>query len=163
MDKVLTVRFFPAQLSPAEILGELENVRQWTMASGTHPSVVKVLDYVSADSVHSSFFVLEDMALFHTLQDLVPWTYGFALAPIPERVARYIFREMVSAIQELHNKKITHHDLRLNSWALNDDGVVRLMDFGLNEPLRHADRHTVSEREQMAYIAPEFSDVSGII
>ena len=68
-----------------------------------------------------------------------------------------------SAIQELHNKKITHHDLRLSSWALNDDGVVRLMDFGLNEPLRHAERHTVSEREQMAYIAPEFSDVTGVV
>ena len=49
---------------------------------------------------------------------------------ITEPIARYLFYQIVCALSSLHRHGIAHMDLRLENILLDNDGNVRLCDFG---------------------------------
>lgn len=80
---------------------------------------------------------------------------------IHEDVARIYLAEILLAIEELHRREIIYRDLKPDNVAIDEDGHVLLIDFGLSkEGVKDTD-FTQSFCGSIAYLAPEVLNRSG--
>lgn len=52
---------------------------------------------------------------------------------IDEFTAKFIIAEVILAIEYLHSKNIIYRDLKPENIILDDDGFIKLIDFGLSK------------------------------
>jgi serine/threonine protein kinase len=93
-----------------------------------------VLDYMPGGSLHAHLS-----------------GYG---GPFEEEVARFYAAEIILALDALHKHDLCYRDLKLENVLLDQEGHVRLTDFGLSAKLQPRGRiHSYSGSP--AYLAPE--------
>lgn len=73
---------------------------------------------------------------------------------LPEDEAKRIFKQVVEGIRYLHNRCISHRDIKLENLLLDDDNNIRIIDFGFSTciPL---DRKVKMFCGTPSYMAPE--------
>ena len=84
-----------------------------------------------------------------------------SVARIPEALptapafAQPLRRQLAEALNYAHSKGVAHRDIKTSNVMLQDDGIVKLMDFGLAKILEeaHSDRTAVSGTPY--YMSPE--------
>ncbi|KAI0989691.1 hypothetical protein GJ496_007918 [Pomphorhynchus laevis] len=75
---------------------------------------------------------------------------------IPEKDARLFFRQILSAVGYIHNSGYAHRDLKPENLLLNENGHVKLTDFGLCARPEKGMHEFLSTRcGSPCYIAPE--------
>jgi len=114
-----------------------------------HPNIVSLLD------------VYEDSDILALVLELVQ---GCTLKeylihkPVPDwPETHYIANGILAGLEAAHNKGVVHRDLKPSNVFLNNDGVVKLMDFGLAKPKKGRDDIT-STGDTVGtyhYMAPE--------
>ena len=129
--------------SPAareRILNEVRLARQIT-----HPAVCRVFDVGEAEGV--IFFSMELVR-------------GEDLAALLRRVGRLpsekvvdIARQLCAGLAAAHAQGVLHRDLKPANVLIDNDGLVRITDFGIAIPRTEADRHSFTGTP--AYMAPE--------
>jgi serine/threonine-protein kinase len=129
--------------SPAareQIFNEVRLARQIT-----HPAVCRVFDVGEADGM--IFFSMELVR-------------GEDLAALLRRVGRLpqekvveIGRQLCAGLGAAHAQGVLHRDLKPANVLIDDEGFVRISDFGIAIPRAEVDRHGVIGTP--AYIAPE--------
>ena len=125
----------------------LEEAR--TLAGLTHPNIVQVFD---TEAAYGTYFIVMEKLAGRDLAELLA-----ARGALPAREAVAILRQLGTALAFAHGRGFVHRDVKpANAWV-GDDGVVKLMDFGLARPLaRDADgRATRAVEGTPQYLAPE--------
>jgi serine/threonine protein kinase len=89
-----------------------------------HPHIVRLLDSVD-DRPNSVCMLLE----FLPGGDLR--RCRLKMGPFPEALARACFRDVVSGVSYLHGCRIVHRNIRAANCVLDDEGTVKLVDFGM--------------------------------
>jgi CRP-like cAMP-binding protein len=113
-----------------------------------HPNIVRMLGRFKA---FRSFFIVMEFC-DGTPLDRVVRDNG------PLSVDRFcdIFRQLCDALAYAHDQNVVHRDIKPSNVMLTADGTVKLMDFGLADPLDTADN---SQEGVIAgtprYMAPE--------
>jgi hypothetical protein len=111
----------------------------------SHPNIVRLFDAGIENG--QAFFVLE-------------WVEG---KPINEYCAAQklslrervrLFAQVVNAVQYAHSHLLVHGELRPTTILVNDEGVVKLIDFGLNIPTDFGERMK-QDALPIAYASPE--------
>lgn len=93
------------------------------LASLDHPNLARFIDGgVAADG--SPWFALE----FVRGQSITRWCDAHRL-PIRDRVR--LFLDVCAAVQHAHTRLVVHRDLKPANVIVDDDGQVRLLDFGI--------------------------------
>ena len=78
----------------------------------------------------------------------------------PEEVVRFYAAQIVLALGELHSKGIMHRDLKLENIMVDEDGYLKLIDYGLAKTVKDDDL-AMSYCGTPEYIAPEMVDGTG--
>jgi tetratricopeptide (TPR) repeat protein len=123
------------------ILNEVRLARQIT-----HPAVCRVFDVGEADNA-VAFYSME-------------LVQGEDLASLLRRVGRLpsakvidLARQMCSGLAAAHDQGVLHRDLKPANILIDDQGVIRISDFGIAIPRDSAGRHRLTGTP--GYMAPE--------
>lgn len=64
-------------------------------------------------------------------------------------------KDVIQGLIYLHNRKIIHHDLKLENFLIGADGKVKIADFGVSYVLKNASDKIYSVYGTTNYMAPE--------
>uniref|UniRef100_A0A915L8J4 Protein kinase domain-containing protein n=1 Tax=Romanomermis culicivorax TaxID=13658 RepID=A0A915L8J4_ROMCU len=75
---------------------------------------------------------------------------------VPETQIAFFIRQLLQALEHMHNKNIVHLDLRPENIMLSEKGTdqIKLSDFGLSRRLRR-DKSTFGTMGSPEFVAPE--------
>jgi len=78
----------------------------------------------------------------------------------PPELAALVIQQLARALAHAHEAGVIHRDLKPENVMVRDDGVLKLMDFGIARVLDPAERMTVTGAlvGSPAYMAPEVID-----
>jgi hypothetical protein len=118
-----------------------------------HPNIVEVFDV--ADSGTAEAFLVTELVRGETLRAFVEKQRCW-----PPELAATIVHQVASALAHAHQAGVVHRDLKPENVMLREDGVLKLMDFGIARVLDPAERMTQTGAlvGSPAYMAPEVID-----
>lgn len=115
-----------------------------------HPNILEVYDFSGSDSQEA--FIVTEFIQGQTLRQYVETT---RLEP-PE-VAAMVVHRIADALAQAHEAGIIHRDLKPENVMVRQDGVLKLMDFGIAKIIDRDDRMTITGAlvGSPAYMSPE--------
>ncbi|MET0403751.1 MAG: serine/threonine-protein kinase, partial [Cystobacter sp.] len=116
-----------------------------------HPNILEVFDF-SAEGAREAFLVTEYVR-GRTLKEYVE---GPGKLDPPE-LAAMVVHEIAVALAHAHDAGVIHRDLKPENVMVREDGVLKLMDFGIARLLDAEERMTVTGSlvGSPAHMAPE--------
>eukprot|EP00128_Syssomonas_multiformis_P001303 Colp12_sorted_trinity150504_noHs@24901 len=94
----------------------------------SHPNIVKVLDVMEND--HKIILIME-YASGGELFD-----YIVAHRHVKENEARKFFRQIISAVDYIHQNNIVHRDLKPENLLLDENKNIKIIDFGFSNTFK---------------------------
>ncbi|ACY15310.1 serine/threonine-protein kinase [Haliangium ochraceum] len=116
--------------------------------NNNHPNLVTVYDLV--EDRDGNLCIIMELVQGCTLRDLI----GLGVR-IPEKLVRYIARELLSALAYIHARCVVHRDVSPCNVLLSRDGDVKLSDLGLAKLLTVAPGRSPNFLGKVAYASPE--------
>jgi serine/threonine-protein kinase len=115
-----------------------------------HPNILEVFDYAGEGAADA--FIVTEYIRGHTLRQFIA---DDSLQP-PE-VAAMVVHELSSALSHAHENGILHRDLKPENVMVRQDGVLKLMDFGIAKILDRDEKMTMTGAlvGSPAHMAPE--------
>jgi eukaryotic-like serine/threonine-protein kinase len=161
LNRAVAIKVLPAALAVrADRVARFRREAQ-LLAALNHPNIAQIHGLIESSGVTG---LVMELVEGPTLADRI------ARAPIPVDRAIDIARQIADALAAAHEKGIVHRDLKPANIKVRDDGVVKVLDFGLakaiglassntDDPTSHA---TGADETQsgvvlgtIAYMAPE--------
>lgn len=114
-----------------------------------HPNVVQYVDYVETDD--HLYIIME----YVRCGDIAGYMQGHGT--LPERLAKTMTQQILSALAYLHEKNITHRDIKPDNILISSEEpfVVKLTDFGLSKVVKNNDTFLKTFCGTLLYCAPE--------
>ncbi|RXN33208.1 serine threonine- kinase MARK1-like isoform X2 [Labeo rohita] len=123
MDSVVAVKIIDkTQLNPTSLQKLFREVR--IMKVLNHPNIVKLFEVIETEK---TLYLIMEYASGGEVFD-----YLVAHGRMKEKEARAKFRQIVSAVQYCHQKRIVHRDLKAENLLLDADMNIKIADFGFS-------------------------------
>lgn len=122
--------------------------------------IIKIHAHGLGQNKHSHlYFIFMERASGGELFDQLTTHNG----PVPEAVARGFMQQLCDGIAHCHLCGVAHRDIKLENVLLNEQGVVKVIDFGLSHQYRKDPKTGAIDRSQpiegfcgsKSYAAPE--------
>jgi eukaryotic-like serine/threonine-protein kinase len=156
-------RFVALKILPAERVADPERKRRFVQeakaaSSLNHPHIVTIYDIDEADGVH---FIAMEYVAGKTLDQLIP-RKGQRMNDTLKLAI-----QMADALAKAHSAGIVHRDLKPTNVMVSDDGLVKVLDFGLaklTEVSDSGDESTLTQQAEteegtivgtVSYMSPE--------
>lgn len=118
-----------------------------------HPSIVKLYS-AFRDKETQNYYVVMELVEGENIEQ-----YVIKNGPIPEDKAVELMRQILDALQAVHNAKIVHRDLKPSNIMIRPDGTVCLLDFGVAKDLQYGGGTIVGTViGTTGYMSPEQAD-----
>jgi serine/threonine protein kinase len=115
-----------------------------------HPNILEVFDFSSADTEEA--YIVTEYIRGQTLRQFV------SQEPFhPPETAALVIHGLAAALSHAHDTGIIHRDLKPENVMVREDGVLKLMDFGIAKIIDRDDKMTItgSLMGSPAHMAPE--------
>ena len=115
-----------------------------------HPNILEIFDFADPDAEQA--YIVTEYIRGHTLRHYAE-SAGFE----PPEIAALVIQQLAAALAEAHEVGIIHRDLKPENVMVRQDGVIKLMDFGIAKILDRDDRMTITGAlvGSPAHMAPE--------
>ena len=115
-----------------------------------HPNILEIYDF-SGDDAPEAFIVTE------YIRGVTLRTFAEQHRFDPPEIAAMAVHELASALDHAHGIGIIHRDLKPENVMIREDGVIKLMDFGIAKVLDRDERMTMTGAlvGSPAHMAPE--------
>ena len=120
----------------------------------THPNIIK---YLGSEEIHCNLFIYLEYLPRGNIKSLIN-----NCPLVDEKIIKKYIKGIVNGIYYLHNKGIVHRDIKAENILLDDDGTVKLTDFGcsgqiveLDEVLLNESNLLSSLKGTLLWMAPE--------
>ena len=117
-----------------------------------HPYVVKILD--TFETKDYLLIIMENISGGDLLSFVRKRT------KLNEKICKYIFKQLLQAIQYIHKNKIIHRDIKLDNILIDLNNNIKLCDFGVGKSIYDGEILT-DQCGTPAYIAPEILENKG--
>lgn len=117
-----------------------------------HPNILQIYDVVGAHEKNDYFYIVSEFVKGKTLAE---WLKENPLNDVPE-IASMIIWQLALALEHAHQQGVIHRDIKPENIMVREDGLLKLMDFGLARINSH-DNFTQSGvlLGSFSYMAPE--------
>ncbi|VBB86785.1 Putative calcium/calmodulin-dependent protein kinase kinase [Podospora comata] len=128
-----------------------------------HPNLVQLIEVLDDPEEDTLYMVLE-MCKKGVVMKV---GLGESAAPIDEEQCRHWFRDLILGVEYLHSQGVVHRDIKPDNLLLNEDDVLKIVDFGVSEMFEQStDMMTAKSAGSPAFLPPELcvakhGDVSG--
>ncbi len=102
-----------------------------------HPNILEIFDF-SGDEASESFIVTEFIR-GSTLR-----AFAESVAFKPPEIAAMAAHELASALAHAHESGVIHRDLKPENVMLREDGLLKLMDFGIAKVIDRDEKMTMT-------------------
>jgi len=115
-----------------------------------HPNILEVFDFSAADAQNA--YIVTEYIRGRTLRQ-----YLDEGGMDPPEIAAMLIHELAAALAHAHEEGVIHRDLKPENVMVREDGVLKLMDFGIAKLLETDERMTVTGAlvGSPAHMAPE--------
>lgn len=112
-----------------------------------HPSIVRMLGRFEA---FRSYFLVMEFCEGVSLEEIVRDS-----GALPESKFRRTIGQVAAALEYAHSRQIVHRDIKPSNIMQSASGVVKLMDFGLANPVEDLANEDRTISGTLQYMAPE--------
>jgi len=74
---------------------------------------------------------------------------------LDETMAKFLFKQVALGLAYCHRNLVLHRDIKLENLLLDDEGFVKICDFGVSQLLADANDQVKDQCGTPAYMAPE--------
>ncbi len=148
-----TKRVVALKILNPQLLKDPENRRRFSvegqiLSGFDHKNIVKVFD-VGENSGRA--FIAMEYLIGGTLKEFIDNNY-----PCEIELIKKIALQICNSLKEIHSKNIIHRDIKTNNIMLDENGDIRIMDFGLSKsPLVSTMTSLGTVLGTLGYVAPE--------
>ncbi|KAK7291823.1 hypothetical protein RIF29_07275 [Crotalaria pallida] len=131
------------KLKKSEMLrrGQVEHVR----------AERNLLAEVASDCIVKLYYSFQDMEHLYLIMEYLPggdiMTLLIREETLTETVARFYIAQSVLAIESIHKHNYIHRDIKPDNLLLDQNGHMKLSDFGLCKPLDYSTLSSINEDE----------------
>jgi serine/threonine protein kinase len=98
----------------------------------SHPNIVRIYGFYDLDPADGTCFITMELLKGRPLDSLL----RNHPRGLPARHALFLLEQICAGLQYAHDRRLVHSDLKPGNIFITDDGVVRILDFGIATPLR---------------------------
>jgi Tol biopolymer transport system component/predicted Ser/Thr protein kinase len=149
LDRKVALKTLPAELAADEERRSRFEREAKSIAALNHPNIVTVHSVQEDQGVH---FITMELVEGRKLSESIPRN-GISLARFFK-----IALPAADALSAAHQRGITHRDLKPDNIMINDDGRVKLLDFGLAKL-----QPTVESEVIETLVSPAYATQEGVI
>ena len=118
-----------------------------TIAGLSHPNIVQIFD---TEQAYATWFIVMEKIEGDDLEALL--RSGGPMDPVP---ASDILLQLSRGLRYAHNRGIVHRDVKPANTAIEDNGSVKLMDFGIARRIQGTTERAKIVEGTPRYLAPE--------
>jgi tRNA A-37 threonylcarbamoyl transferase component Bud32 len=150
LDREVAVKVLHPHLSTREESRKRLAREARAVARLRHPNILEVYDFASGDT-EEAYIVTEYIKGKTLRQFLTEQALG------PPEVAAMVIQQIASALAHAHELSVIHRDIKPENVMLRDDGVLKLMDFGIAKIVDRDEKMTMTGAlvGSPAHMAPE--------
>ncbi|MDQ3516693.1 MAG: protein kinase, partial [Gemmatimonadota bacterium] len=147
LDRDVALKFLPPHLSSDEAAKKRFMVEARAAASLEHPNICTVHEI--GETPDGQLYIVMGCYEGETLDKRI------ARSPLPVSDAVRIASEVARGLAKAHERGIVHRDIKPANIMLTDDGVVKILDFGIAKRSNMGLTQTGSAVGTLAYMSPE--------
>lgn len=149
LDRIVAVKVLRSEFSDDDEFIRRFRREARSVASLSHPNIVNIYDI--GDDASDIYYIVMEYVEGETLKQLIK-----RAAPLSLGQALYMMDQITAAIAHAHEQHVVHRDIKPHNILLNENGQVKVTDFGIAVAGTSATiTHTKSVLGSAHYFSPE--------
>ena len=113
----------------------------------SHPNITKILEYFESEKYY--------LIIMEYINGGNLFSFVKKRRKLNEKLAKFLFYQIINGIKYLHSKNIVHRDIKLENILIDVNNNIKICDFGISKILSKKDEKCYDQCGTLMYMAPE--------